>query len=241
MHLAWSVSGPKRVPSFPTAELASKFPAAISAATVLLSQPAPGSSPQLPGHAVASSQRVGARSGQRAPTKAPHPVLEPMHCRCVFCFCADTLGLRKVLMSPLRSTPKRTKSLGTKGLPMCHTRTHHHIATSSGCGVRSHSTFHGSESPNPSRNSCWNSSIHCLAFQQTNLGISLVRQAVPPLCSQHCAWNAGPRLMFPIGILFQKLASLSVTSDSRCHLERRSAQPSPGSPASVSKPSVSRL
>ena len=135
-----------------------------------------------------SSQRVGAHSGQRAPTKARHPVLEPMHCRYVFCFCSDTVG-RKVLVSPLRSTPKRTESLGTKGLPMCHTRTHYHTATSSGCGVRSHSSFHGSESPNPSHNSCSNSSTNCVAFQQTNLGILLLRQAMPPFCSQHYASN----------------------------------------------------
>ena len=65
-------------------------------------------------------------------------------------------------MSPLRSTPKITERLGTKGLPMCHTRTHYHTATSSGCGVRLHSSFHGSESPNPSRNRCLNSSINFL-------------------------------------------------------------------------------
>ena len=119
---------------------------------------------------------------------------------------------------------------------MCHTRTQNHTATSSGCGVRTHSSFHGSESPNPSRNSCSNSSINCFAFRQTNLGILLVRHAVPPLCSQHCAWNSEPRLVLPISILLQKSTALSDTSDSRCHLERRSAQPSPGSPASVSKP-----
>ena len=114
-------------------------------------------------------------------------------------------------------------------------------ATSTGCGVRSHSSFHGSESPNPSRHCCSDSSINCFAFQQTNLGILLVRQAVPQLCSQHCARNTGPRLMLPISTLLQKSVSLSDTSDSRCHLEWSSAQPSPGSPASLSKPSVSRL
>ena len=114
-------------------------------------------------------------------------------------------------MSPLRSTPKRTVSLGTKGRPMCHTRTRYHTATSSGCGVRSHSSSHGSESPNPSRNSCPNSSIQCIAFQHTDLGILLVRQAVPPLCSQHCAWNTGPRLTLPTSMLFQKSTSLSDT------------------------------
>ena len=139
-----------------------------------------------------------------------------MHCGYVFGFCSDTLGLRKLLMSPPRPTPKRTESLGTKGLPMCHTRTHHHTATSSGCGARSHSSFHRSESPNPSRNSCPNSSIICFAFQQANLSILLVCQAVPPLCSQHCAWNTGPRLMLPTSILLQKSTSLSDTSDSRC-------------------------
>ena len=119
-------------------------------------------------------------------------------------------------MSTLHSTPKRAESLRTKGLPMCHKRTHYQTATS-GCGVRSHSSFRGSESPNPLRNSCSSPSINCFAFHQTNLGILLVRQAVPPLCSQHCAWNTRLRLMRPVSIRFQKSQH---SSDPRCHLER---------------------
>ena len=49
-----------------------------------------------------------------------------------------------------------------------------------------------------------------------------------------------PRVMLPTNTLLQNSKPMSDTSDSRCHLEKRSAQPSQGSPASVSKPSVSR-
>ena len=73
---------------------------------------------------------------------------------------------------------------------MCHQRTHDHTAASFGCGVSSHSSFHAS---NPSHNSCSNSATNFFAFQQTNLGISLVRHVVPRLCCQRCVWNTGPR------------------------------------------------
>ena len=48
----------------------------------------------------------------------------------------------------------------------------------------------------------------------------LVRQAVPSLCSQNCAWNTGPRLMLLRSILLQKSTSLRDASDSPNHIAR---------------------
>ena len=127
MHLACSISGPKRALSFPTAELTSKFPAANLG----------GNGPPCGGvhlGPIFREQQQPAREALHNFHDTPFPVRSELEHSVgsalrpkrrivfwnrrivvmIFCFCSDTLGLRKVLMSPLRSTPERTESLGTK-------------------------------------------------------------------------------------------------------------------------------
>ena len=155
----------------------------------------------------------------------------------IFCFCSDTLGLRKVLFSPLRSKPKRTESLGTKRTThVSHTDSepHCHVLWLR-CEVAQ--LLPRVRVPKPIAQQLFELFHKLLRFPTNELGhlgcAPSCISTLQPLRVEYRACNKHTPL--------QTSTSLSDTSDSRCHLERRSAQPSPGFPASVSKPSVSRL
>ena len=144
-------------------------------------------------------------------------------------------------MSPLRSTPERTESLGTKRTThVSHTDSERHCHVLwLRCEVAQ--LLPRVRVPKPIAQQLFELFPKLLRFPTNELGHLA--------CAPCCAFTLQPALRVEFRAAAgasnkqysSKSTALSDTSDSRCHLERRSAQPSPGSPASVSKPSVSRL